>query len=67
VVDEIPDPANFETSFGKYSSKCEVKGNKLLFTRALTLNRALLPVEKYSMAKDFYSRIRDSEQPLSFW
>jgi transglutaminase-like putative cysteine protease len=61
-VDEMPPATNFETSFGKYTSKCEVKDNKLLYTRVLTLNRTILPVDKYSMAKDFFAKIRDAEQ-----
>jgi Domain of Unknown Function with PDB structure (DUF3857)/Transglutaminase-like superfamily len=62
TVDEIPPAANFETSFGKYKSTCEVNANKLTFKREMVLNRAVLPVEKYSTAKDFFSKIRDAEQ-----
>lgn len=62
VVDEIPPASSLETSFGKYTSGCEVKANKLLCTRGLTLNRTILPVDKYSIAKDFFTKIRDAEQ-----
>jgi len=62
AVDEVPPAVNVEATFGKYTSNCEVKTNKLLCTRAMTLNRTIVPVEKYSMAKDFFSKIRDAEQ-----
>ena len=62
AVDEIPAAANFETTFGKYTSSCAVTGSKLICSRLLTLNRAIVPVERYSMAKDFFTKIRDAEQ-----
>jgi hypothetical protein len=62
VVDETPDPVNVETSFGKYSTKYEVKDGKLYFTRKLLTNRATIPVEKYNTVKDFYEQIVKAEQ-----
>jgi hypothetical protein len=62
TVDETPDPVNLDTSFGKYSTTYEVKGNKLVFTRSLVTNRSLIPVEKYAAVKDFFTKIRDAEQ-----
>lgn len=61
-VDEVPDAMNLDTAFGKYSTKYEVKDGKLVFSRKLTMNRTLLPVEKYPMVKDFFSKIREAEQ-----
>jgi hypothetical protein len=62
AVDEVPDAVNLETPFGKYSTKYEVKDGKLFFTRHLMTNRMLIPVEKYSQVKDFYSKIHAAEQ-----
>jgi hypothetical protein len=62
AVDEMPLAANLETPFGKYSTKYEMKANKLLFTRQMIITRLVLPVEKYSMAKEFFSKIREAEQ-----
>ena len=62
TVDELPDPINLETSFGKYTTKYEVKDGKLLFTRYLSTNRTLIPVEKYASVKDFYAKIMTAEQ-----
>lgn len=61
-VDEMPDAMNIDTAFGKYSTKYEVKDGKLIFSRKLTMDRAVLPVEKYPMVKDFFSKIREAEQ-----
>lgn len=38
VVDEMQDAINLEATFGKYSTKYEVKDNKLYFTRSLLIN-----------------------------
>lgn len=62
VVDEMPDAVSLETPFGKYSTKYEVKENKLIFTRSLTTVRTTVPVEKYTSVKDFYSKIMAAEQ-----
>jgi len=62
VVDEMPDAVVLETPFGKYSTKYEVKDNKLVFTRSLVTTRTTVPVEKYNSVKDFYSRILAAEQ-----
>jgi len=62
TVDEVPDAANLQTTFGSYTTKYEVNGNKLKFTRALKLTRMTLPADKYSIAKDFFAKIREAEQ-----
>ncbi len=62
VVDELPDPVNLETSFGKYTTTYEVKDGKLIFTRSLTTNRTTVPVDKYNSVRDFYSKMREAEQ-----
>jgi len=62
AVDEMPPGAKLETTFGKYTANCEVKGNKLVCSRLLSMNRALVPVDKYLMVKDFFMKIRDAEQ-----
>src|SRR5690348_18217294 len=45
-----------------YSTKYDVKDNKLQFTRELKMTRVTLPVEKYAMAKDFFTKIREAER-----
>lgn len=62
VVDEMPDAVILETPFGKYSTKYEVKDNKLVFTRSLVTTRTTVPVDKYDSVKDFYSKILAAEQ-----
>jgi transglutaminase-like putative cysteine protease len=62
VVDEMPDAANLQTQFGSYSTKYEVIGDTLKFTRTLNLSRMTLPVDKYSVAREFFLKIRDAEQ-----
>ncbi len=62
VVDETPDAVNLETAFGKYSTRYEVKGGKLLFTRTLLMKRTTQPADQYEAVRAFYSKIRDAEQ-----
>ncbi|MCD9189141.1 MAG: transglutaminase-like domain-containing protein [Pyrinomonadaceae bacterium] len=62
TVDEVPDPVNLETPFGKYSTKYEVKDGKLHFSRFLTTKRMTIPVDKYVSVKDFYAKILAAEQ-----
>lgn len=62
VVDEMPDALTLDTPFGKYKTSYEVKDNKLVYTRSLTMSRSTLPVDKYASVRDFYSKILASEQ-----
>jgi hypothetical protein len=62
TVDEMPDAVNLKTSFGKYSTSYEIKDGKLIFKRSLVTSRMVVPTEKYSVVRDFYSKIRDAEQ-----
>ena len=62
VVDEIPDAVTLETAFGKYTSKYEAKDGKLFYSRSLITKRIVLPVDKYSSVRDFYSKILSAEQ-----
>lgn len=62
VVDEMPDAIDLETAFGKYSTRYEVKGGKLLFTRTLVMKRSTQPADQYEAIRLFYSKIRDAEQ-----
>ncbi len=61
-IDEMPDAVNLETSFGKYSSKYEVKDGKLIYSRSLVTKRTTMPADKYSTVRDFYTRILAAEQ-----
>lgn len=61
-VDELPDEINLDTPFGKYSTKYEITNGNLRFTRFLSTNRMTIPVEKYNLVKDFYTKILAAEQ-----
>jgi hypothetical protein len=61
-VDELPDPLKLETSFGSYSASYEVRDGQLVFTRAMIQKGGIIPVEEYSAVRNFYERIRATEQ-----
>lgn len=62
LVDETPDAADLTSAFGRYSTKYEIKGQQLVFTRKLVTNRTTVPADKYDTVRAFYSKIRDAEQ-----
>jgi hypothetical protein len=61
-VDEIPDPVNITVPFGSYESTYEVKGRKLHYTRSFITKRISVPVDRYSIVRDFFAKMRDVEQ-----
>ena len=61
-VDEVPDPVKLDTPFGKYSSSCESKDGRLVFKRSLVVLATTVPPEQYPAVRDFFERIRASEQ-----
>lgn len=62
TVDETPTPVDLTSSFGRYSTKYEIKGQQLIFTRRMTTTRTLVPADKYDSVRAFYAKIRDAEQ-----
>jgi hypothetical protein len=62
AVDEVPEAAKLETSFGKYSADYVVQGDSLVFTRSLTLNRATIPASNYDTVKKFFGSVHAAEQ-----
>ena len=61
-VDELPEPAKLETSFGSYSATHRVESDELVFTRSLTLRRSIVPIEQYALVRSFFERILAAEQ-----
>lgn len=61
-VDEIPDETKLDTEFGNYHANYEVKGDTLIFSRSLKLNRSTIPSEKYDTVRNFFGRIHSAEQ-----
>ncbi|HZT60954.1 MAG TPA: DUF3857 and transglutaminase domain-containing protein [Pyrinomonadaceae bacterium] len=60
-VDEMPDPVRIKSDFGTYTASYEVKDGQLVFTRSLVQNAATIPVERYADVRNFFGRIRASE------
>lgn len=62
VVDEIPEGAEINQSFGSYAVTYEVKDGYLIYKRSLILKSATIPVEQYAAVRNFFGRITGSEQ-----
>jgi len=61
-VDEMPDPVSIDTPFGTYSAKYEIKDGRLHYSRSMSTKRVTVSVDKYGGVRDFFTKIRDSEQ-----
>lgn len=61
-MDELPDAVKLDSEFGTYTASCEVKDGQLVFTRSLVQRAATVPVEKYTDVRNFFSRLRASEE-----
>ncbi len=62
AIDEVPQATNLDMPFGKYSTDYQISGDSILFTRSLTLNRSMIPADKYEGVRSFFTKIRDAEQ-----
>jgi transglutaminase-like putative cysteine protease len=60
-VDEMPDPVKLTSEFGTYTASYEVKDGQLVFTRSLVQHAATIPVERYADVRNFFGRVRASE------
>jgi hypothetical protein len=61
-VDELPDPAKIQAEFGSYAATYSVKDGYLIFDRHLTLEAAMIPVEKYQSVRAFFEKVRAADQ-----
>ena len=62
AVDELPAPVTIEAPFGSYTSRAEVAGGTLAFTRRLEIRRATLPADEHASVKGFFEKMRTAER-----
>ncbi|GIU82558.1 MAG: DUF3857 domain-containing protein [Acidobacteria bacterium] len=62
AIEELPEPLNLESHFGKYSIKLEPKENKLFLRKSVRTNWAVFPANEYGKVKDFFSKIANAEE-----
>jgi len=62
AVDELPEPVVLESAFGTYTSRTEVAGDRLSFTRRLEIRRSTLPVEQHAAVRGFFEKVRAAER-----
>lgn len=61
-VDEIPAAVKLDSEFGTYAATYEIKEGHLVFTRSLVQRAATVPAAKYKEVRDFFGRVRASEE-----
>ena len=61
-VDEMPEGVQLKSEFGDYTASYEVREGHLVFTRSLVQRAATVPAAKYKEVRDFFGRVRASEE-----
>jgi transglutaminase-like putative cysteine protease len=61
-VDDLPPPVNADYSFASYSSKTEVSGNTLKYTRTFEVKELSVPLSKVEDLKKLYRIIAGDER-----
>lgn len=61
-VDELPDPVKLDVGFAEYSSKTEVKGSVLRYSRDYTIRQVLVPVDRMADLKKLMAGINADER-----
>jgi hypothetical protein len=63
--DELPDPVKATTAFGEYTSKTEVAGSVLHYTRNYRVSTTAVPPERIDQLKRLYSEILMDEKNMA--
>jgi len=61
-VEELPPPVNADLGFVSYSSKTELVGGKLRYSRSFEIKQLSVPADKAIELRDLYRRISDDER-----
>jgi hypothetical protein len=61
-VEDVPDPVSIDTDFASYTSKTEVVGNALHYTREYRLKTLDLPAARYSELTKFVGEVANDER-----
>jgi len=62
AVDELPPPANEDSSFADYRSKVEVVGNVLKYSRNYTIKDVIVPTSHLEEMKKFFRQVAADER-----
>ncbi len=63
-VDELPEKVRLDEEFGSYNASYELMDGVLVFKRSLRLRTVTLPVASYATVKNFFRRIRETEESV---
>jgi transglutaminase-like putative cysteine protease len=61
-VDELPAPLAIDTGIAQYSSRSEVTGNLLRYTRNYEIKKILVPADSVDQLKEFFRQITADER-----
>jgi hypothetical protein len=64
VVDELPRPSQGRSAYGEHSASCEVKDGYLSCRRSMKVSAAVIPVEQYAEARNFFAWVNTDGEPL---
>ncbi len=57
----LPDPMEIQSPFGKYTARVEIKGQKLLYTRELSMKEGRFPPERYNDYVQFMQEVSKAD------
>lgn len=58
AVDELPEPVQLESPYGRYEANWKVNGSEMHFAQALTVDSAVVPAAEYPQLRGFLLRVR---------
>ena len=60
-LEASPSNPSFKSTFGEYNTNCIVKGDSVLFTRRLKMNKGNYPASAYEEFRQYYTDISNSD------
>jgi hypothetical protein len=62
VVDDVPSPVHVASGFAEYSSKVEVSGNLLRYSRSYEIKKVIVPTQDLDELKTFFRQVAADER-----
>jgi hypothetical protein len=61
-LEHKPEDVTFQSVFGAYKASTTVEGNKITYTRQISINKGLFPKEKYKEWVEFYKNVAKADK-----
>lgn len=61
TIEALPPVSSLQTKFGEYSTTCESKGDSVIFTRRLLMNKGTYPASLYEEFRQYFIDITNAD------